>query len=98
MDTIQSINHIATDPDVHGGRPYLLGTTVRVTDVMMGHIYDQKTPEQIAADYALSLSQVYAALAYYYLRQPELSEDLRRLILVAREAGTKRTGSDSQSQ
>ena len=34
MDRMQSINLIAINPDVRSGRPYIVGTTITVADVI----------------------------------------------------------------
>jgi uncharacterized protein (DUF433 family) len=39
MLTVQSINQIATDERVRGGRPYIIGTTLTVADVAIVKIY-----------------------------------------------------------
>jgi uncharacterized protein (DUF433 family) len=93
MDTIQSINLIAVNPNVRNGRPCISGTGLRVTDVAIATIFHERTPGQIASDYAISLAQVHAALAYYYEHKDELDEDIRQQIEKARELKEKRVGS-----
>jgi hypothetical protein len=39
MSTIQTIELIATNPEVRNGRPYILGTTVTVSDVAIAKNY-----------------------------------------------------------
>lgn len=97
MNTIQSINLIATNPDVRDGRPCIAGTGLRVTDVVMATIFHERTPGQIASDYEISLAQVHAALAYYYEHKDELDEDIRQQIEQARELKDKRVGSRDTS-
>ena len=95
MATIQSIELITTDADVRGGRPCIGGTGIRVTDIVMAQLFHQRTPDEISSDYALSLAQVHAALAYYYEHKGELDADIRRQIKTAQELKGKRVGSDS---
>ena len=71
---IQSINLIASDPNLRGGRPCVAGTGLRVIDVVMAHLFHQRSPSEIASDYAISLAQVHAALAYYYDHRAEIDE------------------------
>jgi len=97
MDSIQSINLIAINPNVRGGRPCIAGTTLRVTDVVMATLFHDRTPGEIASDYAISLSQVHAALAYYYEHKDALDEDIRQQIKTARELKEKRVGSRKTS-
>ncbi len=97
MQTIQSIDLIATDPKVRGGRPCIIGTGIRVTDIVMAHIYHDRAPGEIAADYELDISKVYAALAYYYQHKEELDADIREQIRTAREFKEKNVGSQGPS-
>ncbi len=93
METVLSINLIASNPKVRQGRPCLVGTGIRVTDIVMATLFHQRTPDEIASDYGVSLGQVYAALAYYYEHKPDLDEDIRLQIMTARELKEKRVGS-----
>ena len=70
--TIQSINLITTNPQVRNGRPCIAGTSLEVAVVAIAKIVHGQSPEEIAADYNLSLPQVYAALAYYYEHKDEM--------------------------
>lgn len=92
--TVQSINLIATDPRVRGGRPYIIGTSVTVADVAVVKIYHGQDADGLAAWFGLSLPQVYAALAYYYDHKDELDEQIQRQIKQARELKERRTGSE----
>ena len=92
METIQSINLIAINPKVRKGRPYIVGTTVTVADVAITKIYHGEEADGIAAWYGLSLSQVYAALSYYYDHKHEMDEQIRAQIRRAEELKDKRVG------
>jgi uncharacterized protein (DUF433 family) len=77
--TILNISEIISDPKVRGGRPVIAGTGLTVMNIVLTHTTgDKLTLEEIAQNYDLSLGQVHAALAYYYLHQPELDEALQR--------------------
>lgn len=75
MATPTDIKYIVTDPDIYGGRPIITGHRIAVIDVA---VWTQQgmTPEQIAAEYPLTLAEIHAALAYYYDHQPELDARL----------------------
>lgn len=77
MNKIESINLIYRDPDVRGGRPCIVGTDLRVLDIIISKIFAERTPDQLAEDYALSMAEVYAALAYYHCNKAEIDEDIR---------------------
>jgi uncharacterized protein (DUF433 family) len=71
--TVLNINEIVSDPNVRGSRPVIAGTTITVMTIVLAHTTgDKLSLAQIAQDYRLSLGQVHAALAYYYLHQDEM--------------------------
>lgn len=74
MDTLLSIDLIATNPGIRNGRPYIIGTTITVSDVAVAHIYHGQDAAGISAWYRLELAQVYAALTYYYAHKPDIDE------------------------
>lgn len=80
MNVVQSINLIAINPNVRRGRPHIIGTSVTVSDVAIAHIYHGQDADGIAAWYALSLPQVYAALAYYYDQKDEIDAQIHAQI------------------
>lgn len=84
METMLSINLITTNPKVRGGRPCLIGTGLRVSDVVMARLFHSQTPDEISTAYAVPLAAVYAALAYYYEHKAEIDADLREQIETAR--------------
>jgi uncharacterized protein (DUF433 family) len=79
MVTVLNISEIVSDPTIRGGRPVLAGTGIRVVDIVGYHLYgDKLSPEQIVHDFRLPLGQVHAALAYYFLHQEELDEQMQK--------------------
>lgn len=84
MQTMLTIDLIASDPAVRRGQPCIAGTGLRVTDLVMAHLFHRRTPDELAADYELSLAQVYAALSYYYAHKAELDLNIRAQIDRAR--------------
>ena len=78
MQTVLAIDLITADPNIRGGRPCIAGTGLRVADVALAHAVHNRTTDEIAADYEISLAQVYAALSYYYEHKTELDEDIRQ--------------------
>jgi uncharacterized protein (DUF433 family) len=77
MITVLSIDLIASDPAVRGGRPCIAGTGIRVMDLAAAKVFHYQTPDDLATAYDLSLAQVYAALAYYYDHKAEIDTDIR---------------------
>ena len=94
MENVLSINLIASDPQVRNGRPYILGTSVTVSDVVIAHVYQQLDADSIAARYGLSLAQTHAALAWYYDHKAETDELVHRLIRKADLLSAERPGNE----
>lgn len=91
--TVLMIDSIISDPNIRGGRPIIAGTGIRVSDVAALTVFQQRTPDEIAINYNLSLAQVYAALAYYYTHKPEIDEEIRSDDAVIQQAKEQRRGS-----
>jgi uncharacterized protein (DUF433 family) len=94
METIiESINLIATNPQIRGGRPCIAGTTLEVAVIAIAKISGGLEPEEIAADYNLSLPQVYAALSYYYDHKPAIDATIQERRQLAQTMKEARVGS-----
>jgi len=71
--TTHPIDTIVSSPEVRRGSPVIAGTGIRVMDIVAYHLFgDQLPPHELANVFKLSLGEVYAALAYYYLHQSEI--------------------------
>ncbi|MFN0171450.1 MAG: DUF433 domain-containing protein [Bryobacteraceae bacterium] len=67
---------ISRHPEIRGGRPCIAGTGVSVRRIAVLHNTGE-APEEIASNFGhLSLAQVHAALAYYYVNKSEIDADL----------------------
>lgn len=97
METVESINLITRKPNVRGGRPCIIGTGLKVSDIVMAELYHNQTPDQMAVSYGVTLAQVYAALAYYHLNKDEIDTDIRNQIKKSRELRDKHVGSGQAS-
>jgi len=75
--TTQSLDrHIVTTPGTLGGRPRIAGRRIAVEHVAVWHEHLGKTVDEICAEYNLSLSEVHAALAYYYDHRAEIERSI----------------------
>jgi len=97
MNTIHSIELIYSNPKIRGGRPCIVGTGLRVLDVVMSMRFGSRSPDQIAADYDVSLAKVYAALAYYYENKAEIDDDIREDIRIGRQLAKEGFGKPENS-
>ena len=86
MDELQSINLIYRNPKVRNGMPCIVGTGLRVLDVVMAMLFGHRTVDELAEDYDLPLAKVHAALAYYYCNKDEIDRDIREDIRCSHEA------------
>lgn len=91
--TIQTINLIATDPKIRDGRPCIAETTIEVAVIAIDKIVYERSADEIAADYDLSLAQVYAALSYYYDHKAEIDSVIQARYKLAQTMKDKRVGS-----
>lgn len=96
METMQSINLITVNPLVRNGRPCIAGTTLEVAVIAIAKVVGGQEPEEIAADYELSLSQVYSALAYYYDNKQEIDVTIQQRRQLAHSLKEARIGSRHQ--
>ena len=95
MNKIESINLIYRNPSIRGGRPCIVGTSLRVIDIVMAMTFAERAPDQLAQDYDLSMAEVHAALAYYYCNKDEIDEDIREHIRRSEELAKKVFGDKS---
>jgi len=66
--------HVAADSQVMSGRPCIAGTRVRVMDIVGAYkagVSDEELQEYFSSR-TLTLSEIHAALAYYYDHQEEI--------------------------
>lgn len=77
MNTIESIELIYRNPKIRGGRPCIVGTSLRVLDIVGAMRWNGRNPEQMADAYQITLGQVHAALSYYYCNKEEIDADIR---------------------
>jgi uncharacterized protein (DUF433 family) len=75
--TVLSIDAIVSDPAIRGGRPILAGGSVTVSDLVARYLRWDMTPEELAVQFSLTLGQVHAVLAYYYLHQGAIDDEMR---------------------
>jgi len=70
--------HIEITPGICGGKPRISGHRIKVEDVVIWHERMGMSPDEIVDRYpTLTLSDVYAALAYYHDHLEEIRQQIR---------------------
>jgi uncharacterized protein (DUF433 family) len=70
-------HHVEITPGVAGGKPRIAGHRITVQDIVIWHERLGRSADEIAAEHDISLSDVYAALAYYYDHRDDLDDSIR---------------------
>ena len=68
--------HIELSPGIAGGKPRVAGHRITVHDIVIWHERLGKSADEIASDYALTLADVHAALAYYFDHRSDIDRDI----------------------
>jgi uncharacterized protein (DUF433 family) len=68
--------HIELSPGIAGGKPRVAGHRITVHDIAIWHERLGKSADEIASDYALTLADVHAALAYYFDHRSDIDRDI----------------------
>ena len=69
--------HIVSTKDTCGGAPRITGSRIRVKDVVIWHIYQGMSLDEIITKWPhLTLAGVHAALAFYYDRKGEIEAEI----------------------
>ena len=78
MKTATANQHIEITPGVCGGKPRVAGHRITVANIVIWHERLGKSADEIATEYDLTLSDVYAALAYYFDNREAIDESLAK--------------------
>jgi uncharacterized protein (DUF433 family) len=71
-------DRIVATPSVRSGKPRLAGHRTTVSDVTILHERMRMSPDEIVSEYpTITLSDVHAALAYYFDRRDEVVRTIR---------------------
>ena len=69
--------HIVSTPDTCGGKPRIAGSRIRLKDIVIWHIHQALSPDEIIAKWPhLTHAAVHAALAYYYDCKDEIDREI----------------------
>jgi len=76
METRKLDQHIEITPGIAGGKPRIAGHRITVQNIAIWHERLGKSADEIAAEYDLTLADVYAALAYYFDHRVEMDRSI----------------------
>jgi uncharacterized protein (DUF433 family) len=68
--------HIEITKGISGGKPRIAGHRITVKNIVIWHELLGRSADEIAAEYDLTLADVYAALAYYYDHRAEIDKSI----------------------
>jgi uncharacterized protein (DUF433 family) len=78
MDGRSLGDRIVVTPGVRGGKPRIVGHRITVADVAIWYGRMGMSPDEIVSEYpTITLSDVHAALAYYYDHRDEVDREIR---------------------
>jgi uncharacterized protein (DUF433 family) len=70
-------SHIEITPGTCGGKPRIAGHRIRVEDIVVWHERMGDSPDEIVTRFPqITLSDVYAALAYYHDHREKIEADM----------------------
>lgn len=69
--------HIEMTPGLAGGKPRIAGHRITVENIVIWHERMGRSADEIATEYALTLADIYAALAYYFDRRAEMDQGIK---------------------
>jgi uncharacterized protein (DUF433 family) len=82
--------HIDITPGVCGGKPRIAGHRIKVQNIVIGSEEMGMSPDEILYHYpSITLSDVYAALAYYHDNREEIRRQIREDEAYATEMASK---------
>jgi uncharacterized protein (DUF433 family) len=73
-----TVERIVSKTDVCGGRPCIAGTRIRVQDIYVWHELQGHSADEIVSDFPqITMSDVYAALSYYWNHRDEMQRQMQ---------------------
>jgi uncharacterized protein (DUF433 family) len=69
--------HIEITPGIAGGKPRIAGHRITVENIVIWHERMGRSADEIATEYALTLADIYAALAYYFDHRVEMDQGIQ---------------------
>ena len=76
MTTKTLDQHIEITPGIAGGKPRIAGHRITVQNIAIWHERLGQSADEIAAEYDLTLTDIYVALAYYFDHRAEMDRSI----------------------
>ncbi|MEI6381284.1 MAG: DUF433 domain-containing protein [Cyanobacteriota bacterium ELA615] len=90
-------SHIEITPGICGGKPRIAGHRIRVQDIVIWHEKMGMSPDEIIYHHpTISLSDVYAALAYYHEHLDEIRQEIENSEKIVQEIEAQSTSTLQQ--
>ncbi len=68
---------IVSSPEIVGGQPRIAGTRFTVKQIATWHEYMGMSVDEIATEFGLQLSDIYAALSYFFDHREEILQAIQ---------------------
>jgi uncharacterized protein (DUF433 family) len=88
--SVLTIDHIASDPDKHNGKPRIAGKGITVQHIAALHNHGW-TVGDLVEEYELTPGQVHAALSYYFDHKDEIDQAIQEAHQKAQSVGISAT-------
>jgi len=90
-------SHIEITPGICGSKPRIAGHRIRVQDIVIWHEKMGMSPDEIIYHHpTISLSDVYAALAYYHEHLDEIRQEIKNSEKIVQEVEAQSTSTLQQ--
>lgn len=74
---VKTLNgHIEITKGIAGGKPRVSGHRITVQNIVIWHDMLGRSADEIAAEYDITLADVYAALAYYHDHRDQIDQSI----------------------
>lgn len=77
MSVLQLSNKIEITPGIVGGQPRIARTRFTVKQITVWHEFMGLSADEIATEYHLALSDIYAALSYFFDHREEIMQAIQ---------------------
>lgn len=78
LETTNEHPYVSINPKVCNGSPVVIGTRIRIVDIVIEYEYLNHSPDEIISEHPhLKLEQIHDALSYYYENRAEIDKKIK---------------------